>query len=362
MKLPLYTSNLTEKMKRIPRVERHCRRCLIPDEFPTSKMGRVHLNEEGICTICIAYDKSEIAVPDKAVLKSEEEKFERFINKTKGKYLYDGLVMLSGGKDSTYLVKRLIEEYKLNLLAITIDKHFLPEVAKENINKITDKLNIDHIYYRYRKDFIISYYKDLLMRYVTDKNIDWNFFCMNCGTLYLDTCAKFALKLKIPLLFTGVDEMELPRELNFRLYKGLNSFAVERFGKFNRFRWTENDTKESKKLKLPLLIAPLFFWERNEKYIRDYIKDILSNQDTDVLSTNCDFIPLLFQLEYEKTGSIPYHEYISYLIRKGDADKNDYMDICEGKRFDESFYKRIESVLRKLGISEREIEKLLVKR
>lgn len=56
---------------------------------------------------------------------------------------YDCVMLLSGGKDSTYALSRL-SELTPNVLAATLDNGFISEEAKKNIRIITERLGIDH--------------------------------------------------------------------------------------------------------------------------------------------------------------------------------------------------------------------------
>jgi polyketide synthase PksJ len=58
---------------------------------------------------------------------------------------YDGLALVSGGKDSVYMLARL-QEMGLRLLAFTLDPGYLSDAAKENIRQVTARLGVDHVF------------------------------------------------------------------------------------------------------------------------------------------------------------------------------------------------------------------------
>ena len=76
----------------------------------------VYLNEEGICSICVAHDMMKKFEENSKPLETD---FLKVINKYKGKHKYDCLVMCSGGKDSTSSLYYMKKRYNLNPLALT---------------------------------------------------------------------------------------------------------------------------------------------------------------------------------------------------------------------------------------------------
>jgi len=54
----------------------------------------------------------------------------------------------SGGKDSTFTLRVLKEDFSSNELAFTFDNGFLPEQTVQNIRRVTETLGTDHILYK----------------------------------------------------------------------------------------------------------------------------------------------------------------------------------------------------------------------
>lgn len=127
-----------------------CKRCLLHES-----VLQVTLDEDGICNYCRHYDSHFhpiVQSPDKIRL------FIDRINAVKGKYPYDALVGLSGGKDSTYVLYQLVKKYKLNVLAVTYDNSFLTDFALHNIKNIVSKLQVGHRFYTPNPDVFRSFY------------------------------------------------------------------------------------------------------------------------------------------------------------------------------------------------------------
>ncbi len=66
---------------------------------------------------------------------------------------YDVLLCLSGGKDSCSLAFKL-KDKGLSILAFTNDVGFMNQTALDNIRKVVNILDIDHVMVKPRPSFI----------------------------------------------------------------------------------------------------------------------------------------------------------------------------------------------------------------
>src|SRR5688572_20301599 len=96
-----------------------CKRCVLPDSFPG-----IDFDENGLCSLCRAEPSVDDAKKKRAGLRSKLEDLYRSV---RGSGDYDCLVAYSGGKDSSYTLFTLKEQYGLRCLAITIDNGFVSE-------------------------------------------------------------------------------------------------------------------------------------------------------------------------------------------------------------------------------------------
>lgn len=116
-----------------------CVRCLLPEgQF------NVVLQEDGLCNYCTYYEKQAPLLANPDLLRP---RFLERIEAVKGRYEYDAMVGLSGGKDSTYVLYKLVKDYGLKVLAFTYDNGFLTDHGKENIQKAVSKLGVDHFFH-----------------------------------------------------------------------------------------------------------------------------------------------------------------------------------------------------------------------
>jgi N-acetyl sugar amidotransferase len=114
---------------------RYCTRCIYPDTKPD-----LTFDADGVCSACQNY-KARGEVDWVARRTEFLEVVERY--RTPGATNYDCLVPVSGGKDSTYQVLRLLE-CGVNPLCVTATTDSLSEIGRRNIENIKS-LGVDYI-------------------------------------------------------------------------------------------------------------------------------------------------------------------------------------------------------------------------
>lgn len=116
-----------------------CKTCLIPVNYP----GGIHFDDDGVCDICREYETYK----DKALgyFKTPGD-FDRVVKRAQEtkRSKYNCLMLYSGGKDSSYVLHRLVD-MGLKVLAFTFDNGYISETAFENIERTTKLLKVDHI-------------------------------------------------------------------------------------------------------------------------------------------------------------------------------------------------------------------------
>jgi len=117
-----------------------CKKCILPEYKPD-----IWLNEDGICNICIDFEKRETFKQSVILLESELVKT---LNEYRAKGKYDCLVMCSGGKDSTFSLYCMKRRYRMNPLAFTFDHGFENDEALENIRNAVNILGVDWLYFK----------------------------------------------------------------------------------------------------------------------------------------------------------------------------------------------------------------------
>lgn len=113
----------------------YCKRCVMPDTKPD-----LHLDEEGICNACRSYEaRKEIDWNKRAV--ELEQVLDKYRNHNNSNW--DCIVPVSGGKDSTYQVVRMLQ-FGLNPLCVTSTTCDLTTIGRKNIENLKH-LGVDYM-------------------------------------------------------------------------------------------------------------------------------------------------------------------------------------------------------------------------
>ena len=177
---------------------KRCVKCNLPE----GKFNVV-LDENGICNFCTFLDEKKNEITD---YKNRERLLVQRFEKFRGKYRYDAVVGLSGGKDSTYVLCQIVRKYHLNVIAATFDNGFLTEYAKESIADTVAKLGVDHQYYKpdwenHRK----------LYKYATEKVGNP---CIACALAGYFLAIKACYENRIPFFIHGRSPFQMYRNFH----------------------------------------------------------------------------------------------------------------------------------------------------
>lgn len=113
---------------------KYCTRCVMPHTKPD-----LHIDEAGVCNACRSYEgRKEIDwdARKKELLRVVEKYRRNGAN-------WDCIVPVSGGKDSTYQVVRMLQ-LGLNPLCVTATTCDLSEIGRKNIESLK-RLGVDHV-------------------------------------------------------------------------------------------------------------------------------------------------------------------------------------------------------------------------
>ena len=113
---------------------RYCTRCVMPDSKPD-----LTFNQDGICSACQAYESRQL-IDWVARQRELETLLSRF--RSKDGY-WDCVIPVSGGKDSTYQVMKMLE-LGMNPLCVTATTCDFSEIGLRNVENLK-RLGVDHI-------------------------------------------------------------------------------------------------------------------------------------------------------------------------------------------------------------------------
>jgi hypothetical protein len=113
--------------------DRTCSRCVLTEHTPG-----ISFDEAGVCSYCRTYEsKLNVLGEDKLIelLNAQKEK-------NQGRK-FDCMVGVSGGRDSTYTLYKLVRDYGMRVLGIHYDNPFQSEQAVRNMQRASEILKVE---------------------------------------------------------------------------------------------------------------------------------------------------------------------------------------------------------------------------
>jgi len=171
----------------------------LPETYET-----LEFDAEGVCNICRQKEYRETQI-DWMVRKQE---LDSLINLYKGKHDYDCIVPFSGGKDSTWTLYYLVQEYGLKPLVVQFNHHFMRSNLHRNNERTFKKLGVD----------VISFTPNwkLVRRVMLEALIRKGDFCWHCHTGIFAYPMWVALQHQVPLIFWGEPSSEYTAYYDYR--------------------------------------------------------------------------------------------------------------------------------------------------
>lgn len=114
----------------------HCVDCGIEANHPSAQ-----IDESGVCRLCHLYHQQEAEA--QGYFKRHEDLVEKIAEiKCSATSKQDSIMLLSGGKDSSYALCKLVD-MGLTPLVFMLDNGFISDGAKANVNRLVDKLGLE---------------------------------------------------------------------------------------------------------------------------------------------------------------------------------------------------------------------------
>jgi hypothetical protein len=186
---------------------RTCSKCILHD-----KIDGVVIDDDGICNHCKDY---------KPFVPFGEDKLLKIFDKARKKHrIYDALVPLSGGKDSTYVLYLAVKKYGLNVLTYTFDNSFMSDFAIKNIESTVRECGVDHIWVKHDEAMIRELYSTTLRQSGE--------ICGICGIGIENSTLKISEAWKIPLILMGHSPAEANSSTGENIYDQARLKAILR--------------------------------------------------------------------------------------------------------------------------------------
>lgn len=165
----------------------NCIRCGLPSNYPTAEF-----DERGVCNYCLSFESYRDNAEKYFKTPAEFQKLLGGLNgEREGEY--DCLMLLSGGKDSTYALAQLVA-MGARVLTYTLDNGYISEEAKANIQRVVNVLGVDHVFGTTAA--MNEIFVDSLRKF---SNV-----CNGCFKTIYTLSTKVAFEKKIPFIVTGL--------------------------------------------------------------------------------------------------------------------------------------------------------------
>jgi hypothetical protein len=310
-----------------------CSKCVLPETFPG-----ISFNDEGVCNYCL----KSLALSDPGKLAEQKEKyrlkFESLLDKLRDSGDYDCLMCYSGGKDSTYTLYILREEYNARILAVTVDNGFVSERAVKNIQNVAESIGFDHYFIKPRFDilkriFVACSSKNLYSRKTLERA---STICTSCMGFVKFISLRMAIEKSIPFITYGWSPGQAPiassvfktnpsmiRSMQEAIKGPMSGIVGD---EINPYFLEERHFSDPGKF--PYNISPLAFLEYNEEKIFEKIGELgwKAPEDTDANSTNCLLNSYANELHIKQFGYHPYAFEIANLVRENLIDREDALE------------------------------------
>lgn len=300
-----------------------CKKCLL-----TTKIEGVSLDTYGVCNYCREWERQGKDDPKLAKeIALRRQDLEKTLRNPLEDGEYDCILSFSGGKDSCYLLYKLVKDYKLRVLAYT-SNFDIPTNTWDNIRRTLKHLNVDHHVTTPSQELYRRFIRYLLC------NQDQRGAVYTVCYFWLDIregdILRLAMEKNIPLIITGYSPgqpdpkrmlYEMPQE---RIREDWTPYELFDNGLFDESEkslfW--NPHIYGKDAKFPRMIAPYHAWDYDQEDVMEkvvelglaknywYVNPILSNFTLNML---------LIYSDLKNLGYNPYKPEFAQLVREGKA-------------------------------------------
>lgn len=172
-----------------------CSKCVLPETTPN-----ITFDENGVCNFCHSHKKVQYIGETK--LKELMFSYKKDTNK------YDCVVGVSGGRDSSYTLLKLVKDYGMKVLAVNYESPFTDPQAKRNIDNAVKFLNVDLVRFKLKNKIHERTFKDNFTAWLKKPSpAAVPMICIACKTI-LPQIIHYAKKYDVKCIVTGGNPYE----------------------------------------------------------------------------------------------------------------------------------------------------------
>ncbi|MCB0341468.1 MAG: hypothetical protein H6626_03665 [Pseudobdellovibrionaceae bacterium] len=314
---------------------KRCAICILPETHSP-------LNKDGICPECEGGTKrSGPATPQDDPHRSQWTESLHLILQSachSGGGAYDALLLFSGGKDSTYMLKQIQEQHPtLRLLLLLVDNGFLSPIAVNNAKSVIQHFDVDFVHWKLNPRFVAKVFRTGFLNLHLQKN--YSLIDLLDGQMTFDTARILASKLEIPLVLCGLGRTQLENvfgSIGFEMTEKEEANPFEsQAGLHLEDLFSDDEVKYwfhrgSTKVP-PRFLMPLVAWGTGENEVLEHLRPtgLISSHHTSPLLTNNQIIPLIGIVEVRRFGFSTFEVEFAKTIRQGQADRTYWLNIFQ---------------------------------
>lgn len=309
---------------------RRCRRCVLSEHHGP-------LNANGLCKACMEF--TPLPTPPQDILTGPnpvDDLLRRTVGTAPGRY--DAILLISGGKDSAFLLDRLRQDHpQLRLLTVLVNNGFMSPVALENVTQLLTRLPGEHIEIRPPTDLVRAVFRWALTHLHRQKI--YSLVDLFDAQITFDAAFKLAADLAIPLVVAGLGKNQVENvfgpidwvwpweEIDFpsRVGAGREEALKDAEGRlwYRAERWPAE--------RRPRLVTPFLLWDPREEFLLSEVerRGLLAPGNSNPLITNNTLIPLICLAEVARFGYTSFEAEFARQVREGKSARDRWLRVFE---------------------------------
>jgi PP-loop superfamily ATP-utilizing enzyme len=185
-----------------------CRQCVL-----TTAVPGVSLDPEGVCNVCREYEQRRTIYD--GYFRSERDLLQLRESAVCKNAETQVLLLFSGGKDSTYVLYRLVD-LGFRVLTFTFDNGYIPERCFKNIREVCGQLGVPNVTRNVGREAMDAVFRISLDRDAT--------VCSGCFRGLTARSTELAVAQRIPIVVTGLSRGQI---FHTKVHQLLNAGVAE---------------------------------------------------------------------------------------------------------------------------------------